>query len=44
VKYVPYETLIKNYYLKINLMLRAGQIHGISSRLKPVEQTYNVAF
>jgi len=34
VKYVPHETLIKNYYLKIHLMLRAGQIQGISSRWK----------
>jgi hypothetical protein len=44
VQYVPYETLIRNYYLKVHLMLRAGQIQGILSRLKPVEQTYNVAF
>jgi len=41
---VPYKTLIKNYYLKMHLMLRAGQIQGISSRRKPAEQTYNAAF
>jgi len=41
---MSYETLIKNYYLKIHVILRAVQIQGISSRLKPAEKTYNAAF
>jgi hypothetical protein len=44
VKYIPYETLIKNCQPKMKLMLRAIQNRGISSHLKPAEQKCNAAF